>query len=202
MSTARGSRLDRQTVHQWWLRSVSAAWPIASTLACLLLTNGLVVLYLWAIGRPFVAPDEPLKLFSTDLSVRANSLHLADPYSLLHAIFGIGLFLFLDRIKPHWPMREKLIVAILGSAVWEIVENTPFVVALFNDTSSPAAYKGDSIVNSVSDALFAAAGFLFARYTPLWVSLAVALALELLVSVWISDGLILGTLKLFGLSPF
>lgn len=201
MATARGSQLDDKAATHTWPRSVSAVWPVASTIACLMLTNGVVVLYLWAIGRPFVAPNQPLELFSTDLTARANSLHLADPYSFLHAIFGMGLFLFLDWIKPHWPLREKLIVAILGSAVWEIVENTPFVVALFNDTSDPAAYNGDSVVNSVSDTLFAAAGFLFASRVPFWTSVLVALALELLVSFWIADGLILGTLKLFGLSP-
>ena len=186
----------------WYARPrlLAAVWPVASTIACLLLTNGLVVLYLWAIGRPFVAPDAPLLLFSADLQ-GANSLHLSDPYSLLHAIFGMSLFLFLDWMRPGWPLREKLIVAVLGSTVWEIMENTPFVVSVFNDTANPAAYQGDSVVNSLSDTFFAVLGFLFASRVPVALTIITALALELIVTVWIEDGLILGTLKVLGLTP-
>ncbi|WP_187289046.1 DUF2585 family protein [Fulvimarina pelagi] len=165
-----------------------------------MLTNGLVVLYLWAIGRPFIAPTEPLKLFSDNLAA-ANSLYLSDPYSLLHVIFGIGLFLYLDWMKPFWPTREKLIVAVLGSAIWEVVENTPYVVGLFNDTSDTAAYNGDSVANSIGDTISAVIGFLFANRTGRRVSLFVAFALESIVTVWIGDGIVIGTLRLLGLYP-
>ncbi|RFC65307.1 DUF2585 family protein [Fulvimarina endophytica] len=176
---------------------VPISWLSASL--CILAVNGFVVLYLWVMGRPFVAPHEPFQLFSASLSQGDNSLHLSDPYSLSHAIFGMGLFLFIDWMKPHWFFGRKLLVAILGSAFWEVVENTPFVVDLFNDPAQGDVYRGDSIVNSLSDTLFVALGFVFASRVRWPVVVAVAVVLEIVVSLWIHDGLILGTLKVLGL---
>ena len=58
-------------------------------------------------------------------------------------------------------------------------------------------YSGDSIVNSASDIGFMVLGFLFASRVPAWVSIAVAIGLELLTLWTIRDNLTLNVVMLF-----
>ena len=168
-------------------------------LVLILLANSVAAVSLWLFGRPLLPASEFLRLWSADLGVASNSQHLSDPYSFMHSLFGAGLFLFLDWLKPIWPLRSKLIVAVLGSVVWEIVENTPQVIRLFNESGQPGAYAGDSIVNSLSDTGFVIAGFLIGRLLGWRTTLVLAVVTEIALSVSIGDGLLLGTLKVLGL---
>ena len=178
----------------------AGAPPLAVCLLICLAANSLAAATLWLFGRPLVPPHEPLRLWSTSFELLSNSQHLADPYSFMHLLFGAGLYLFVDALKPFWPARSKLVVVVLGSVAWEIVENTPPVIALFNETSQPGAYAGDSIVNSLSDTGFVVLGFFLARLLGWRVMLLAAVVLEI-VLVWsIDDGLLLGTLRVLGLA--
>lgn len=168
-------------------------------LALILLANSAAVVSLWLFGRPLLPASKPLRLWSANFEAASNSQHLSDPYSFMHCLFGAGLFLFLDWLKPIWPVRSKLIVAVLGSVVWEIVENTPRVIHLFNESGQPGAYAGDSIVNSLSDTGFVIAGFLIVRLLGWRTTLVLAVVTEIALSVSIGDGLLLGTLKVLGL---
>jgi len=168
-------------------------------LVLMLVANIVAALSLWLFGRPLLPASEPLRVWSADLEAASNSQHLSDPYSFMHGLYGAGLFLFLDWLKPIWPLRSKLIVAVLGSVVWEIVENTPRVIRLFNDSGQPGAYAGDSIVNSLSDTGFVIAGFLIARVLGWHTTVVLAVVTEIALSVTIGDGLLLGTLKVLGL---
>ncbi|NDV86279.1 DUF2585 family protein [Aurantimonas aggregata] len=180
--------------------SARAGGPsLALCLLICLAANGLVVGTLWLFGRPFVPPHEPLRLWSTSFELVSNSQHLADPYSLMHLLFGAGLFVFVDWLKPFWPARSKLVVVVLGSAAWEIVENTPPVIALFNETSQPGAYAGDSIVNSLSDTAFVVIGFFLARLLGWRLTLLAAAVIEIVLLWSINDGLLLGTLRVLRL---
>ncbi|MDY8107994.1 DUF2585 family protein [Fulvimarina sp. 2208YS6-2-32] len=180
---------------------VSARYRVPAAIACILLLNAALASYLALTGRPLLTPDHPFQLWSTALGAGDNSLHLTDPYSLSHALFGIGLFFLVDGLKPGWPLAPKLVVAVAGSTVWELVENTPFVIDLFNDASKEGAYQGDSIANALGDTAFVMLGFLFAARVPVVVALAAGLGLEIAVGVLIDDGLLIGTLKLLGLYP-
>ena len=160
--------------------------------------NVALLLWLLALGRDF-GPAVSLRAFwSGGLGAGENSRHLTDWYSLLHVVFGMVLFVSIDRTKPRWPASWKLFAAICGSATWEAVENTPLVIALFADSQTPGAYAGDSIVNSLGDMLSVTVGFAFAANVPLPATIAAGLALEIAVSLAIHDGLILGTLRVFG----
>ena len=64
-------------------------------------------------------------------------------------------------------------------------------------TTAALGYNGDSVINSVSDMLMMCIGFLIARKLPLWVSIALLLALELVPLLAIRDNLTLNILNLF-----
>ncbi len=81
-----------------------------------------------------------------------------------------------------------------GSAIeaaWEIAENTPLVIDRYREATMALGYSGDSILNSVSDIVMMAIGFLIARRAPVWVSIALVIGLELLTLLVIRDNLTL-----------
>ena len=174
--------------------------PLFLCLLFALSANIVAAASLWSFGRPLLPRQQSLHLWSTSFEAASNSQHLSDPYSFMHAVFGAGLFLIVNRLKPIWPERSKLIVAVLGSVVWEIVENTPRVIRVFNEAAQPGAYAGDSIVNSLSDTGFVILGFFMARWLGWRATLWLAVLVEIVLTFSIADGLLLGTVKVLGLA--
>lgn len=158
----------------------------------------LLVLWLTALGRPFLCPCGTVSLWVGDVRSSQASQQFSDWYALLHLVFGLGLFVFLDWMKPNWSTGQKLLVAIASSAAWEAVENLPFVIALFGQAEGAPPYEGDSVLNAVADTAFVVAGFFVASALPLAAVIAVATALEILVWRMAGDGYALGTLRLIG----
>ncbi len=156
------------------------------------------VLWLDWAGRPYTCPCGTVALWDGDPFSPGASQQFADWYSALHVIFGIGLYAFIRRMAPQWPTSWMFLTALASSAVWEIVENTPFVIALFGDTPGTPSYSGDSILNALGDTVFVAAGFFAARALPVAATLALALGLEVAIAIAIHDGFLFGTLRLLG----
>lgn len=173
-----------------------AAQPLV--LACLgmLLVNGAVILWLLLLGRNILPATVPLRWWSGSTLSADNSQHLSDFYSLLHAMSGAALCFAARSLRPAWPVLGRLLLVIACSGAWEIVENTPWVIALFNDPAGPGVYGGDSIINAVSDTAFVAAGFLAAHALPRRFVIAAGTLAEIGVAVMIHDGFVLGTAKL------
>lgn len=163
-----------------------------------LATVAALTLWLHLVGRSFVCTCGQVRLWQGKLTPAENSQQFSDWYSILHVIFGIGLFAFVQRMRPDWRMGQKLFVVLASSAIWEAVENTPAVIGLFQEPSDALGYHGDSILNSFGDTLFVLAGAGLATALPRWTTLLLVLAGELTVSLAINDGLILGTLRLVG----
>lgn len=164
-----------------------------------LLANAVAAGSLWLFGRSLLPELEPLRLWSTGLEAASNSQHLSDPYSLMHGVFGAALYVFLEALKPGWPVRSRLVVAVLGSVIWEIVENTPPVIRLFNESGQPGAYAGDTIVNALSDTGFVVLGFFVARAVGWRATLVLSVLVDVALAASIGDGFLLGTLKVVGL---
>lgn len=154
--------------------------------------------YFAALGRPvgcdcgliWAMPDDPT----------LNSQVLLDPYTLMHLVSGMLVIALVRTIRPDWGPWTLMGAAIVSSTIWELVENLPPVVAAFNyDPSDPLTYSGDSILNAMADGLAVAAGALLAlrmRTVPI---LLAALAVEIALSLWIADGLVIGILRALGL---
>jgi hypothetical protein len=81
-------------------------------------------------------------------------------------------------------------------SAWEILENSPIIINRYREATLAVGYMGDSVLNSVFDIIFMSFGFLFARYAPVWVSVALVIFLELFVGYMIRDNLTLNVIML------
>jgi hypothetical protein len=99
-------------------------------------------------------------------------------------------------IAPRWPLSLRLVPALAVEAAWEVFENTDFIINRYREATISLDYYGDSIINSMADILFMLLGFLAAAKLPLWLTIVLALAMELGVGYAIHDNLMLNILML------
>lgn len=135
-------------------------------------------------------------------AIGGNSQHIADWYSASHVIHGLLFYFFAWVLWVRWrlfggvPARYALPIAAAFEAFWEILENSPMIIERYRAVTVSFGYVGDSIVNSLSDIGWMVIGFLLASRLPVWVSVALALALELATLILIRDNLTLNVLML------
>lgn len=154
---------------------------------------------LHAMGRDVTCPCGIVRLWQFGLDPAENSQQFADWYSLLHVVFGMGLALFVAWMRPKWSTGALLLSVLLGHSIWEVAENTPWIIGLFSGGVNAPHYEGDSILNSLGDTIFALSGALLMRKAPWWTSAALVVAVEIAVTLAIDDGFVIGTLRLLGM---
>ncbi len=125
-----------------------------------------------------------------------NSQHISDWYTPSHVIHGFAFYGLLWLIGRRWPIGLRLVLAIAIEAGWEIFENTDLVINRYREVTISLDYYGDSVLNSVCDILAMVAGFALASRLPVWVTIGLVIALELLVLYFIRDNLTLNIIML------
>jgi hypothetical protein len=168
-------------------------WRSAAALGVVL---GGTALVLHAMGRGWWCKCGEPDLFSWHVWSRHNSQHVIDPYTFSHVLHGLafyGLGFLLVRTRPFW---ERLSVALVLEAAWEIAENTDRVIERYREATISLDYFGDSVINSLADVLACAAGFLLAAAVPAWLSMSLFVATEVAMVLSIRDCLMLNVVML------
>ena len=151
----------------------------------------LTALALWAEGRLFSCSCGEFKFWIGDTCSSQNSQQFFDPYSFTHILHGFLLFwlvaLLFKKLSSPW----QLTLAAILEAVWEVIENTNFVIDRYRAQTAALGYTGDTVVNSVGDLFCAIVGFLIARRLDWFRAVIAFLLLEVLLFFWIRDSLLL-----------
>lgn len=124
------------------------------------------------------------------------SQHLLDPYFFTHMLHGVLLCGFFAIFFPRLPPSQSLAGTLALEGLWESIENSPFVIERYRTTTLALAYEGDSIVNSLGDIATCALGWGLARRLGWGWSIAVCVATELVLLIWIRDNLLLNVVML------
>jgi len=125
-----------------------------------------------------------------------NSQQLFDPYSLTHILHGFLLFYLIALAFRNLESQWKLTLAAILEVLWEVIENTNFVINRYREQTAALGYTGDTVINSIGDLFCAIIGFLIARWLGWSRSLIAFLLLELVLFFWIRDSLLLQILML------
>ena len=132
----------------------------------------------------------------SDWCSSTTSQQFLDPYSLTHLLHGFLFFWLITLLFRRMPRGWQLWLVLLLESAWEVFENTPYVIDKYRNETAALGYHGDTIVNSLGDLACAMVGFLVARRLGVRRSLIVFLLIELVLTVWIHDSLLLQILML------
>jgi len=156
---------------------------------------------LLAMGRNPICTCGAIDLWVGQRDSAKTSQMLADWYSLSHIVHGLLFYAMLWLVARRWPVDWRFIAALLVEATWEVIENTPFVIGRYRETTAALGYNGDSVINSLSDILMLCLGFLLARKLPLWAAIALLVLLEAIPLFVIRDNLALNIWNLLAPNP-
>src|SRR5918992_1542427 len=147
-------------------------------------------------GRLWWCSCDYLLLWSGDPWSSDNSQHLLDPYSFTHLLHGFVLCGLLALIVPRLSAVWQLWLAVSIEALWEVIENSEFVIRRYREETAALGYHGDTIVNSLGDILVCGLGFVLARQLGLRLTLALFVAAEVALVFLIRDSLLLNVIML------
>jgi hypothetical protein len=125
-----------------------------------------------------------------------NSQHLLDPYSFTHVLHEFVLCGLVALIAPRLSAVWQLWLAVSIETVWEVVENSEFVIRRYREETAALGYQGDTVVNSLTDILLCGLGFVLAHHLGFRRTVAIFVVTEIALAIWIRDSLLLNILML------
>lgn len=156
----------------------------------------LMIVLLRAQGRLFICACGEVQIWTSDTCSSNNSQHLLDPYSFTHVLHGVMFFWLITLLFRRMARGRQVLLALLLEAVWEVIENSSFIIDRYRTATAALGYQGDTVVNSIGDLLCALLGYLIARKLGVRRSLILFLLVELILILWIHDSLLLQILML------
>ncbi len=151
-------------------------------------------------GRLWICACGHVQLWSGNICSSDNSQHLFDPFSFTHVLHGFLFFwlvallvkFVMKSLRPAW----QLVLAVSIEAVWEVFENTEFIIDRYRSETAALGYNGDTVINSSGDILCCLVGFVVARRLGWQRGLILFVVVELILIFWIKDSLLLEILML------
>ncbi len=170
------------------------------TIGICVLVVAVTILILKVMGRPFISNSGTVKLWHAEVVSSENSQHLSDWYSFTHIVHGFLFFFLLWLISKKIPQIRKFsvgfVIAVVMESIWEVIENTDFIINRYREATIALDYFGDSIINSTADILFMSLGFMMASRLSVLASVSFVAGSELLLAIVIRDNLALNILML------
>jgi hypothetical protein len=166
-------------------------WPLIGLL--LILAAAAIEL---AMGREPWCSCGTIRLWANAVNSAENSQQVADWYTPSHIVHGLLFYAALALALPRVPLGLRALIALAVEAAWEVTENSSWIIERYRAATIALDYYGDSVLNSVSDMLAMLLGFWLASRLPVWLSVLLALGLELLALAVIRDNLTLNVLML------
>ena len=143
------------------------------------ISKRIIILLLFIIIVIYIYTDSDTKIFGKEIwpVKKEERLHklivlnpydklkdrtLFDPYSITHISHGILFYFIMNFIYPNQNILN-LYRSLFIEITWEILETTDYFINLYRIHDKYSRnYKGDSIINILSDIIFMIIGFLFA----------------------------------------
>ena len=148
------------------------------------------------MGRSLLGPDGRFGWWEGSIWSSENSQRFADAYSFSHLVHGMLFYGGLWLVARKLPAHRRLLFAVCLEAGWEILENSPLIINRYRAATIALGYDGDSVLNSMSDILMMATGFVFARFVKPWLTIVTILAMEIGCALSIRDNLTLNVIML------
>ena len=166
--------------------------PFAISIA----VTGVIVLILWYLGRIWWCKSGDMAIYVHQAwNSSHTSQHLLDPYTFTHILHGVLFFWLARLLFPRLDNGWRFLIAATVEAAWEVLENTNFIIENTGEHGVAGLFRR-SIMNSVGDMAACAVGFWIAVRLGAWRSLIFFFAVEIVLLLWIRDGLLLNILML------